>query len=204
MARYFLIAVLVLIAHGVTNSTGAQDPQPRLWKDVTGNFQVHASLVDQSDKSVRLRTQDAREINVPIERLSLADREYLKSLTAPSDDPFAGGKPLNGDSNGGGAADSEIHQVRLPDGYAFRGTWHEIVRQMRDHAGFCHEPIAHYMRRLAERWHEQSGIEIPFQDPEGFLQAAIRARLVHLEEGGGGGGAGAPPRRGGGGGVGKK
>lgn len=80
------------------------------------------------------------------------------------------------------AADSQIHQVRLTDGYCFRGTWHEIIRQMRDHAGFCHETISHYMRRLAERWHEQSGVEIPFQDPETFLQAAIEARLVTLDE----------------------
>jgi hypothetical protein len=72
--------------------------------------------------------------------------------------------------------------VRLPDGYSFRGTWHEIVRQMRDQAGFCHETIMHYMRRLAERWHEQSGVEIPFQDPESFLQAAIQAKLVKLED----------------------
>jgi len=79
--------------------------------------------------------------------------------------------------------DSQVHQVRLSNGFSYRGTWHEIVRQMRDQAGFCHETIAHYMRRLAERWHEQSGVEIPFQDPESFLRAAIRARLVKLEDG---------------------
>jgi Flp pilus assembly protein TadD len=83
---------------------------------------------------------------------------------------------------GAHASDSKIHQVRLPDGHSFRGTWHEIVRQMRDSAGFGHETILHYMRRLAERWHEQSGTEIPFQDPETFLQAAIDARLVNLED----------------------
>ena len=43
-------------------------------------------------------------------------------------------------------------------------------------AGFSHESIAHYMRRLAERWHEQSGVEIPFTDPETFLRAADRGR----------------------------
>ena len=79
-------------------------------------------------------------------------------------------------------ADSRVHLIRLPDGYSFRGTWHEIVRQMRDQAGFSHETICHYMRRLAERWHEQSGVEIPFQDPESFLQGAISARLVKLED----------------------
>jgi hypothetical protein len=37
------------------------------------------------------------------------------------------------------------------------------------------------MRRLAERWHEQSGVEIPFTDPESFLRAAVSAGLIHLE-----------------------
>jgi Flp pilus assembly protein TadD len=83
---------------------------------------------------------------------------------------------------GQGAGDAARHQVRLPDGYVFRGTWHEIVRQMRDDAGFSHETLAHYMRRLAERWHEERGVEIPFQDPETFMQAAIREHLITLED----------------------
>jgi len=73
------------------------------------------------------------------------------------------------------------HVVRLTDGHQMRGTWHEIVRQMRDQAGFSHETIAHYMRRLAERWHEQSSVEITFADPESFLRAAVEAGLVRLE-----------------------
>ena len=83
---------------------------------------------------------------------------------------------------GQGAGDACRHQVRLPDGYVFRGTWHEIVRQMRDDAGFSHETLAHYMRRLAERWHEERGVEIAFQDPEFFIRAAIRERLITLED----------------------
>ena len=82
----------------------------------------------------------------------------------------------------GAVEEIALHQIRLPDGYVFRGTWHEIVRQMRDHAGFSHETLVHYMRRLAERWHEERGVEIPFKEPEGFLQAAIRERLIALED----------------------
>jgi hypothetical protein len=52
---------------------------------------------------------------------------------------------------------------------------------MRDQAGFTHESTAQYMRRLAERWHEQSGAEIPFTDPEAFLRAALEAGLVRLD-----------------------
>ena len=57
----------------------------------------------------------------------------------------------------------------------------EIVRQMRDQAGFGHETVQDYMRRLAERWHEEAGVEIPFTDPESFLKAAARAGLIRLE-----------------------
>ncbi len=78
--------------------------------------------------------------------------------------------------------DCEVHRVRLRDGRCLRGTWHEIVRQMRDQAGFGHETIGHYMRRLAERWHESSGVEIPFHEPESFLRAAIAAQLLMLED----------------------
>ena len=74
--------------------------------------------------------------------------------------------------------DREVHHVRTSEGRPFWGTWHEIVRQMRDDAGFSHETVSHYMRRLSERWREQFGLEIPIVDPESFLTAAIRAGLV--------------------------
>jgi len=73
------------------------------------------------------------------------------------------------------------HIVRLADGHRFQGTWREIVRQMRDHAGFSHETLGLYMRRMAERWREQSGVEIPFTDPEPFLRAALESGMVYLE-----------------------
>jgi tetratricopeptide (TPR) repeat protein len=74
------------------------------------------------------------------------------------------------------------HQVRLPDGQMLRGTWVDIVRQMRDLAGFSHEPITQYMKRLAERWHEQRGVEVPSTDPVSFIRAAVQAGLLTLEQ----------------------
>jgi Flp pilus assembly protein TadD len=74
------------------------------------------------------------------------------------------------------------HLIRLPDGQLLRGTWLEIVRQMRDLAGFSHEPITQYMKRLAERWHEQRGVEVPSTDPKSFIRAAVKAGLLTLEE----------------------
>ena len=77
--------------------------------------------------------------------------------------------------------ENRIQTVRLQEGQILRGSWLDIVRQMRDMAGFSHEPITHYMKRLAERWHEQRGVEIPATDPAAFLRAAIRAGLLTLE-----------------------
>jgi Flp pilus assembly protein TadD len=74
------------------------------------------------------------------------------------------------------------YQVRLPDGQLLRGSWLDIVRQMRDLAGFSHEPITQYMKRLAERWHEQRGVEVPCTDPVSFIRAAVQAGLLALEE----------------------
>ncbi len=75
----------------------------------------------------------------------------------------------------------EVKRIRMLDGHLLRGNWSEIVRQMRDHAGFSHETLQQYMRRLAERWHEQEGVEVPFSDPESFLRAAVAAGLIRLE-----------------------
>ena len=81
-----------------------------------------------------------------------------------------------------GGGDPGRHTVRNAEGIVFRGTWRDIVRQMRGQAGFQHETISAFMRRMAERWHEQMGFEVPFNDPELFLRAAVKYRLVILED----------------------
>lgn len=87
----FALAVLCCIAGDALGHQGEQ----RLWKDVTGKFQIRAVLVEQTASAVRLHTADGREISVPIERLSQSDQDYLKSLAAPADNPFAGGTPIS-------------------------------------------------------------------------------------------------------------
>ena len=80
-----------------------------------------------------------------------------------------------------GSADEARRMIRTADGYLLRGDWHEIVRQMRDQAGFAHESVSAYMRRMAERWHEEEGVDIPFTDPETFLRAAVEEGMIRLE-----------------------
>jgi Flp pilus assembly protein TadD len=114
----------------------------------------------------------------PIDRRLAEVEAQVNGIYEPLPDP----SQLELFERGERSSDAEVHQIRLADGHLFRGTWFEILLQMRDHAGFSHETISHYMRRLAERWHEQSGVEIPFMDPENFLEAAIKAALVYLED----------------------
>ncbi len=123
------------------------------------------------------RLHELETVDDPVDRL-LAEIE--------SEANAAAGRPMPDPSQlelfGVGGGDTSRHQIRLVDGVAFRGTWVQIVRQMRDHAGFGHETLTQFMRRMAERWHEQSGREIPFQDPETFLRAAVDARLLMLDD----------------------
>jgi len=137
--------------------------------------------VEDGDERVepwQKRLDELEALRDPIDRL-LAEVEAQvnggeRSLTDPSQLDFFDG----GDRKGS----TESHEVRLGNGYLFRGTWHSIVRQMRDQAGFSHESLTQYMRRLAEGWHEQLGVEIPFADPESFLEAAIRVGVMYLED----------------------
>jgi len=56
--------------------------EERTWKDATGKFSVSAELLEvRGDKAV-LRQSDGKAIEVPIERLSAADRKYLAGQSA--------------------------------------------------------------------------------------------------------------------------
>ena len=125
------------------------------------------------------RLRELEDLDDPIDRL-LAEVESRMGAS----DGYTSYDPsqLELFERGLAADDTEVRTIRLNDGQLLRGNWLEIVRQMRDQAGFSHESITHYMRRLAERWHEQSGDEIPFTDPETFLRAAVDAGLLRLEE----------------------
>lgn len=82
----------------------------------------------------------------------------------------------------GGPEEEFVLRLRRLDGRVFEGTPAQIVREMKDLAGYAHESLADYMRRAAERWHEQFGLGIPFNDPRSFLEAAMTAGLLRREE----------------------
>ncbi|MCU0873252.1 MAG: SHD1 domain-containing protein [Pirellulaceae bacterium] len=96
MPRQGLLVILVLLALSARDAALGQQNETRLWKDSTGKFQIRAVLLEQTATAVRLHTADGREVSVPLARLSQEDLDYLKTLTVPADNPFAGGKPLPG------------------------------------------------------------------------------------------------------------
>jgi mono/diheme cytochrome c family protein len=58
--------------------------QAREWRDATGQFKVEAELVAVRDGKVYLEKTDGNVVSVPLEKLSRADRDYLKSLDSPA------------------------------------------------------------------------------------------------------------------------
>ncbi len=136
--------------------------------------------IDSGDPRLRPweeRLRELEELDDPIDRMLSEIESKMRGA-----EPGAYFDPSQLELFEGEAGSGPTHlTVRLADGHRIHGSWFEIVRQMRDHAGFSHEPVGDYMRRLAERWHEQLGVEIPFSDPETFLRGAIDAGLIRYE-----------------------
>ena len=51
----------------------------RKWTDTTGKFTVDAELVDSTNETVHLKKRDGQVIALPLEKLSGADQEYIRS-----------------------------------------------------------------------------------------------------------------------------
>lgn len=60
----------------------------RVWTDVTGKFKIEAYYVSHTETKVTLKTAADREINMPMEKLSNADRDLLSGIVKESDNPF--------------------------------------------------------------------------------------------------------------------
>lgn len=69
--------LLLIIAVCVPNLAYA-----RIWTDSTGRYKIDATLVAFNSKTVILQRDDHQLGQVPIEKLSQADREYLKTKEA--------------------------------------------------------------------------------------------------------------------------
>ncbi len=75
MLRCLPAVVLLLLS---LTKTGLCAEDVRTWTDVTGQFKVQARWVSQDATSVRLRLEDGQTIEVALEKLSDADRQFLR------------------------------------------------------------------------------------------------------------------------------
>ena len=116
----------------------------------------------------------------PVEQL-LAEIEMSLSSSDPWTVRDESQLELFGVTKGSDPENVVVH-VRLSGGQVIRGSWHEVVKKFRDYVGFTHEPLTSFMRRMAERWHEQYEVEVPSTDPEAFLRSASKFGLLRLME----------------------
>ena len=65
--------------------------EERTWTDSTGKFKVQATLAGFDNKTVRLKKKDGKPITIPIEKLSQADQEYVRSSAKQSAKAKGGG-----------------------------------------------------------------------------------------------------------------
>ena len=126
-----------------------------------------------------------------LDQLETVEADPVEQLLAEVEMSLSGSDPwtvrdesqleLFGVAEGSDSENVVVH-VRLSGGQVIRGSWHQVVKQFRDQVGFTHEPLAPFMRRMAERWHEQYGVEVPSTDPEAFLHSTAKFGLLRLTE----------------------
>ncbi|MDX2193399.1 MAG: tetratricopeptide repeat protein [Gemmatimonadales bacterium] len=82
-----------------------------------------------------------------------------------------------------GQASGDIHLVTTVHGLTFRGTWDEIVTQMRANDGeSSHLSMGDFMARQALRGQTETGIVIPVTSAEAFVRGSAEAgvlRIIH-------------------------
>jgi Flp pilus assembly protein TadD len=76
--------------------------------------------------------------------------------------------------------DAEPHRVHLPDGGVIVGTWKDIVEALHQIRA-PGEPVAQFMRRLADEARVRAGVTVTAEDPCSFVQAGARAGFWEIE-----------------------
>ena len=77
--------------------------------------------------------------------------------------------------------EDETHHIVASDGSAYRGSWDEIVTNMRDaDAEVLGHTVEEYMQRTARRVLTSTGITLPSHDAESFIRASAHAGLLRI------------------------
>jgi tetratricopeptide (TPR) repeat protein len=72
------------------------------------------------------------------------------------------------------------HQIVVPDGAHYGGSWDEIVRRMRDERGFPPHSLAEFMSDVAGLGLRETGVKIPTNDAESFIRGSAEAGLLRI------------------------
>ncbi|HSN14200.1 MAG TPA: hypothetical protein VLT61_06175, partial [Anaeromyxobacteraceae bacterium] len=75
----------------------------------------------------------------------------------------------------------EGHAVATLSGRTFRGTWDEILDQMKDaEPEWAHRSLGEFMQSLAERGTAETGIKIPVTTAEEFIHGSAEAGVLRI------------------------
>jgi Flp pilus assembly protein TadD len=120
------------------------------------------------------RLEEVEGVTDPIE-------ELLAEIEAGALDPAPAGAAAAVPVTAAAApGDVEAHRVHLPDGGVIVGTWADIVEAL------CQirapgEPVAQFMRRLADEAQARAGVTVPAEDPRSFVLAGAQAGFWEIE-----------------------
>lgn len=63
------------------------DADMRTWSDVTGTYKIEATYLGVADGNVQLKRQDGKEIQVPLDKLSPRDRDFVQQVQEAAKKP---------------------------------------------------------------------------------------------------------------------
>jgi tetratricopeptide (TPR) repeat protein len=75
---------------------------------------------------------------------------------------------------------TDAHQIVVPDGMEFDGSWEEIVRSMRDRTGYPSDSMQEFMCGMSQNGFRQTGVRIPTHDAESFIRGSAVAGLLRI------------------------
>lgn len=84
------IMVLGLLSVGLVL---ASEASAREWRDATGSYAIEAELVSSANGNAWLKKPSGEVICVPVNRLSIVDREYIRTHSSPSAEPSRPSQP---------------------------------------------------------------------------------------------------------------
>ncbi len=82
-----IVPSLIFLLVSVSAQDGVLESE-RVWTDSSGRFEITAKLLQQKGEQVVLETSDGRKIAISRDRLSEADRAFLKSTETDTENPF--------------------------------------------------------------------------------------------------------------------